>query len=183
VRGPFGVPWPSAEAEGADIVILAGGIGLAPLRPLIYRIMAQRERYGAVCIFYGARNPNEILYLDELERWRSRFDLTVDVTVDRAASDWRGKVGVVTKLLNQKGFSPRDSIAFLCGPEIMMRYAVISLNELGVGNERIYVSMERNMKCALGFCGHCQFGSAFVCKDGPIFRFDRIAERFNIREI
>ncbi len=183
IRGPFGNHWPAAAAEGADVVILAGGIGLAPLRPLIYRLLARRERYGAICIFYGARNPNEILYLEELEHWRSRFDLTVEVTVDRAGADWRGKVGMVTKLLGQKGFSATDSMAFLCGPEIMMRYAVLSLNELGVNHERIFVSMERNMKCALGFCGHCQYGAAFVCKDGPIFRFDRIADRFNVREI
>jgi len=183
VRGPFGTSWPTTPAEGADLVILAGGIGLAPLRPLIYRVLANRSRYGAVCIFYGARTPDDILYRDELEQWRGRFDMTVEVTVDRAGPDWMGRVGVVTKLLSAKGFSPPDTIACLCGPEIMMRFAVQALHEQGVGERQIYVSLERNMKCAVGLCGHCQFGASFVCKDGPVFRFDAIAERFNIREI
>lgn len=183
LRGPFGTHWPFDEAQGADLVIMAGGIGLAPLRPLIYQVLANRKRYGAVCIFYGARTPDEILYRDELEQWRSRFDLTVEVTVDRAGPDWLGRVGVVTRLLSAKGFSPPDTVACLCGPEIMMRYAVLALRDQGVGPERIYVSMERNMQCGVGFCGHCQFGASFVCRDGPVFRFDGIAERFDIREI
>jgi NAD(P)H-flavin reductase len=107
----------------------------------------------------------------------------VDVTVDRADRSWRGKVGAVTKLLSDKGLAPMDTLAFVCGPEIMMRYSIMSLNDLGVTNERIYVSMERNMKCAIGYCGHCQFGGTFVCRDGPVFRYDRVAERFNIREL
>jgi NAD(P)H-flavin reductase len=183
VRGPFGRPWPVEAAEGADLVILAGGLGLAPLRPLIHRILSRRKRYGAICILYGARNPAEILFLDQLQAWRGRFDLCVDVTVDSAGQDWLGKVGVVTKLLGNGGFSPPDTLAFVCGPEIMMRFAVMALNDRGVSNDRIHVSMERNMQCALGFCGHCQFGGDFVCKDGPVFRFDRIAERFAVREL
>lgn len=183
VRGPYGAPWPAEQAEGADVVILAGGIGLAPLRPLIYQILSRRRRYGAVCILYGARSPEEILYLDLLQAWRARFDLHVDVTVDSAGRDWMGKVGVVTKLLGTHAYSAPDTVAFLCGPEVMMRYGVMALNDQGVDDSRIYVSMERNMKCALGFCGHCQFGADFVCKDGPVFRFDRIASRFKIREL
>lgn len=183
VRGPFGAPWPTTEAEGADLVILAGGIGLAPLRPLIYHVLNNRKRYGAVCIYYGARSPEEMLYRDELTHWRSRFDLSVDVTVDHAAPDWMGRVGVVTRLLSQKTYSPVDSIACLCGPEIMMRFAVDALKGQGLGNDQIYLSVERSMKCALGFCGHCQYGGDFVCRDGPVFRFDTIADRFNIREL
>jgi len=183
VRGPFGSAWPTVEAEGADLVILAGGIGLAPLRPLIYQVLANRKRYGAVCIYYGARTPDEILFRTELEQWRGRFDLTLEVTVDRAGPDWLGRVGVVTRLLAGRGFSPPDTIACLCGPEIMMRYGVQALHELGVADRRIHLSLERNMKCALGFCGHCQYGGTFVCRDGPVFRFDTIAERFAIREL
>jgi NAD(P)H-flavin reductase len=183
VRGPFGTSWPTVAAEGADVVVLAGGIGLAPLRPLVYHILANRSRFGSVCIFYGARTPDEILFRDELAEWRGRFDLNVEVTVDRAGPDWLGKVGVVTKLLAKKGFSPTESVACLCGPEVMMRYAVMSLNELGVENDRIHVSMERNMKCAVGFCGHCQWGTAFVCRDGPVFRFDTVEDRFNLWEL
>jgi len=183
VRGPFGSSWPVDQAEDCDIVIVTGGIGLAPLRPLIYHLLNHRDRYGHICIYYGARSPNDILYRDELERWRGRFDLNVEVTVDRASADWRGKVGVVTRLIGNRGFDPEDTRAFVCGPEIMMRYAVMALNQAGVGDDRIHVSMERSMKCAVGFCGHCQFGGDFVCRDGPVFRFDAIAERFNIREL
>ncbi len=183
IRGPFGTPWPLDEAEDQDVLIVAGGIGLAPLRPAIYQLLAQRERYGCICLYYGARSPDDILYADELKQWRGRFDMKVEVTVDRADPSWRGKVGVVTRLLGEREFDPIDTLAMICGPEIMMRYCIMSLNDLGVNNERIHVSMERNMKCAVGFCGHCQFGGAFVCRDGPVFRFDRIAERFNIREL
>lgn len=183
IRGPFGSAWPVEDAEGSDVVVIAGGIGLAPLRPMLYRLLARRERYGNICIYYGARSPAEILYREELEAWRGRFDLNVEVTVDRAGRDWRGRVGVVTKLISKQGFDPTEAQAFICGPEVMMRYSVMSLNKLGVGNDRIYMSMERNMKCAIGLCGHCQYGGDFVCRDGPVFRFESIAQRFNIREI
>lgn len=187
VRGPFGVGWPVTAAEGSDVVILAGGLGLAPLRPAIYQILAQRARYGNVCIYYGARSPADILFLQQLQRWRGRFDITVEVTVDRAPADWSGRVGVVTQLLtrasSQVGFDPVHTIALVCGPEVMMRFCANALNEQGVGDERIYLSMERNMKCALGFCGHCQFGPGFVCKDGPVYRLDQIKPLLTIREL
>lgn len=182
LRGPFGRPWPMREAEGNDVVIVTGGIGLAPLRPAILHLLANRQRYGNICIFYGARSPGDILYRRQLERWRGRLDLKVEVTVDHAGSDWAGPVSVVTKLITG-GFDPHHTIALVCGPEIMMRYAIASLNEHGVDDDQIYVSMERNMKCAVGFCGHCQLGGSFVCKDGPVFRFDTIAERFAVREL
>lgn len=183
VRGPFGTAWPVTEAVGSDVVIVAGGIGLAPIRPAIYHLLDQREKYGNVCIYYGARTPEDILYRTELEKWRGRLDLTVDATVDRATGRWGGKVGVVTRLISRRGFDPLHTIALICGPEIMMRYSVKVLNEQGVANERIYLSMERNMKCAVGFCGHCQFGAYFVCKDGPVFRYDQMQQIFEIREL
>lgn len=183
VRGPFGSSWPMIAAEGSDVVIIAGGVGLAPLRPAIYSILAHRERYGRFMILYGARTPKDILFAREVERWRSRHDVTVEVTVDRGTGNWRGNVGVVTQLIDRGGFDPEHTLAFVCGPEVMIRYAVQSLNDRGVGPERIYVSMERNMKCAVGFCGHCQFGGQFVCRDGPVFRFDRISRLFQIREL
>ncbi len=183
VRGPFGTAWPVAEAEGADVVVLAGGVGLAPLRPAIHALLARRERYGRVCIFYGARTPEDILFRKQLERWRGRFDLSVEVIVDRATGSWSGPVGVVTRLLTRGGFDPTATVALLCGPEVMMRYAIGTLNGLQVPFDRIYVSMERNMKCAVGLCGHCQFGASFVCRDGPVFRFDRISGAFETREI
>lgn len=183
VRGPFGSAWPLAEAETCDVVIVAGGIGLAPLRPAIYRILANRERYGRFVILYGARTPRGILYRQQLQRWSSRLDTFVDVTVDRAAGDWRGNVGVVTKLIGRGGFSPEHTLAMICGPETMIRFAIQALEDRGVAAERIYCSLERNMKCALGFCGHCQFGGHFVCRDGPVFRFDKIAPVFAVREL
>ena len=183
VRGPYGSCWPVAESEGSDIVIVAGGLGLAPLRPAIYRVLARRRQYGRVVLLYGARGPADILYRRELEMWRRRLDVDIVVTVDHAAADWRGNVGVVPALIAGAAFDPDHAVAMVCGPEIMMRFTLDALRHRGLAADRIYLSMERNMKCAVGLCGHCQFGPAFVCRDGPVFRFDRIAPIFSIREI
>lgn len=183
VRGPFGSHWPVEDVKGSDIVIVAGGIGLAPLRPAIYALLAQRERYGKIVLLYGTRSPADILYKSELERWRSRFDLEVYITVDRAMEGWRGNVGVVTTLIRKAPFDPDNTIAMVCGPEVMMRYTIQELNKRGVKLSGMYVSMERNMKCAIGLCGHCQLGNVFVCKDGPVFRYDKIEQLFSLREI
>lgn len=182
VRGPFGSAWPVEQAEGSDVLIIAGGIGLAPLRPVIYHVIANRGKFGRLRILYGARTPRDILFRGQLERWSSRLDTFVDVTVDRASGDWHGNVGVVTRLIGHGGFDPDNTVAMVCGPEIMIRFTLQALADRGVGNNRIYVSMERNMKCAVGFCGHCQYGGNFVCRDGPVFRFDRIADIFALRE-
>lgn len=183
VRGPFGTQWPVAEAAGNDAVIIAGGIGLAPLRPALYALLAQREKFGKVVLLYGTRTPSDILFRRELESWRSRLDLEIYVTVDRATGNWRGNVGVVTTLIAKAPFDPRNALAMVCGPEIMMRFTVLELQKRGVPAESIYLSLERNMKCALGFCGHCQYGPKFICKDGPVFRYDHIKDLFTKREI
>jgi NAD(P)H-flavin reductase len=183
VRGPFGAGWPVEESEGNDVVIVAGGIGLAPLRPALYQILAHRMKYGRVVLLYGTRSPDDILFQRDLERWRTRFDLEVIVTVDRAAGSWRGNVGVVTTLISRAPFDPRNAVALICGPEIMMRFTAQELRRRGVDSGRIYVSMERNMKCATGFCGHCQFGPQFICKDGPVFPYNRLEKWLNIREV
>lgn len=183
IRGPYGSHWPVTEESGRDFVVIAGGIGLAPLRPVLYHLMAQREKYRKVVLLYGARTPEEILYKRQLERWRGKFDLEVQVTVDRGASGWRGNVGVVTPLVARAPFNPSNTVALVCGPEIMMRFAVMELQKRGVPPERTYVSIERNMKCGLGYCGHCQWGPTFVCKDGPVFRLDRILPIFGKGEI
>ncbi|MDQ7051529.1 MAG: FAD/NAD(P)-binding protein [candidate division KSB1 bacterium] len=183
VRGPFGRGWPVLEAQQQDVVIVAGGIGLAPLRPALYHILRHRDAYGRVVLLYGARTPEDILYIKELEKWRGRFDLEVKVTVDRALGDWHGHVGVVTQLIPKTSFDPQNAIAMICGPEIMMRFTIYELQRSGMPNDRIYVSMERNMKCAIGFCGHCQYGPKFICKDGPVFRYTEIENLFGIREI
>jgi NAD(P)H-flavin reductase len=174
VRGPFGSSWPIKQAEGKDIVIAAGGIGLAPLRSVMYHIISHREKYGKAVLLYGARTPTDILYRHELEHWRAHFDLEVYVTVDRATGSWRGSVGVVTRLIPRAPFDPQNTVAMVCGPEIMMRFTAVELEKRGVVQENIYVSMERNMKCAIGMCGHCQYGPNFVCKDGPVFPYSQI---------
>jgi NAD(P)H-flavin reductase len=183
VRGPFGSHWPIEHAQGKDVVIVAGGIGLAPLRSALYQIIAQREQYGKVALLYGARTPADILYRRDLERWRGRFDLEVSVTVDQATGTWHGSVGVVTKLVPRASFDPGNTMALVCGPEVMMRFTVAELEKRGVASEHIYLSMERNMKCAVGFCGHCQYGPHFVCKDGPVFQYSRVHSLFTKREI
>lgn len=171
VRGPFGTAWPVNVAKKHDVVLVAGGIGLAPLRPALYRILAEREKYNDVVLLYGARTPSDLLYRKQLEHWRAQLDLQVFVTVDRAVGNWRGNVGVVTKLIQRAPFDPHNTIAMICGPEIMMRYSAVELEKRGVRTDNIYLSMERNMKCAIGLCGHCQFAGVFVCKDGPVFGY------------
>lgn len=183
VRGPFGSSWPVDAARDRDLVIVAGGIGLAPLRPVLYHALANRKAYKNVVLLYGARTPEELLYRRELQRWRGKLDLEIHVTVDRALADWRGNVGVVTTLVGRASFDPSTCVAMVCGPEIMFRFTVMELQKRGVGADRIHVSMERNMKCAIGLCGHCQYGPTFVCKDGPVYRFDRIAPLLGKAEI
>jgi NAD(P)H-flavin reductase len=182
VRGPYGRAWPVEEARGKDVVFIAGGLGLAPLRPAILHVLSHRADYGAVTILYGARSPAELLYRSELERWRGRFDCTLEATVDHAGRDWFGPVGVVTKIVAEADVEPDDAI-FVCGPEIMMRFVARELAQRGVPNDAIWVSMERSMKCGVGLCGHCQLGPSFVCKDGPVYRLDEIAALFFMREI
>ena len=147
------------------------------------QILAQRERYGRVALLVGARTPQDLLYVAELQKWRARFDVEVLVTVDSAASGWAGHVGVVTKLIGLARFESDETVAMLCGPEVMMRFCVTELLQRGLRSEDIYLSMERNMKCAVGFCGHCQFGPTFVCKDGPVFQYARLEPFLKIREV
>jgi NAD(P)H-flavin reductase len=183
VRGPFGTGWPVEEAKGKDVVIVTGGLGLPPLRPSLYQLLSRKQEYGKLVLLYGARTPEDIVYGQEIEQWRKRCDLAVDVTVDRATGQWRGNVGVVTTLIPKATFDPANTIAMVCGPEIMMRFTIAELQRRGIPDESIYFSMERNMKCGFGFCGHCQFGPFFVCKDGPVFRYDRVKPFFGKGEI
>ena len=183
LRGPFGAGWPMAEAAGRDVMIVTGGLGLAPVRPVLYRLLAERERYGHIVLLHGARSPNDILFRRELEMWLRRHEIDIEVTVDHAISDWRGHVGVVTTLIPRAAFDPRHAIALVCGPEVMMRFVITGLRDAGVADDAIYLSMERNMKCAIGSCGHCQFGTVFVCRDGPVFRYDRVSQLLALKEI
>jgi len=176
VRGPFGRGWPLADASGRDVLMIGGGLGLAPLRLLWQLILRQREQFGRVNLLVGARSPGDLLYVRELKRLRSRLDLEVEVTVDHAGSGWFGHVGVVTHLIRRAEFDPDDATAFLCGPEIMMRYCVQELLHAGIEKQRLFLSMERNMHCAVGHCGHCQLGPKFICRDGPVFSYDMIGQ-------
>lgn len=183
VRGPYGTHWPVGEAAGGDIVIVAGGIGLPPLRPVIYHVLANREQYGRAVLLYGARTPGDLLFTGEIGRWRSRFDLEVEVTVDAGAADWRGDVGVVPDLISRARFDPSRATAFVVGPEIMMRFTIRALLAAGVATDRLFLSMERNMQCAVAMCGHCQFGPFLVCRDGPVFSYGSLAPWFWTREV
>lgn len=182
VRGPFGSSWPMEAARGCDVVLVAGGIGLAPLRPAIYHLLRHRADYGRIVLLYGTRTPADVLYADELRAWGAQSSVQVLVTVDRGDSSWHGSVGVVTLLLAQAQFDPTRTVSMMCGPEIMMRFTVRELQNRGVSDDRMFVTLERNMQCAIGLCGHCQFGPSFVCMDGPVFRYDQVRQFFNIQE-
>lgn len=184
VRGPFGQGWPMAPAKGSDVLVVAGGLGLAPLRPVIRQILAHRDEYRRFVILYGSRTPADLLFKGELERWRNHANVEVQVTVDRADADWRGNVGVVPALFGrvEKLFEPANTVAMVCGPDVMMHFSVRELQRRGVSDQQIYLSLERNMKCALAFCGHCQYGPFFICKDGPVFPYGQIAFLANVRE-
>lgn len=183
VRGPFGRPWPIEPILGADLVFVTGTIGLAPLRPLIYEVLHQRDKFGRVIICYGSRGVDDILYEDELHLWRGRFDTNVHVTVHSAPSGYRGRIGSVAAAVRAARIEGGDTQAFVCRSEVMTKPAVDALHERGVASDRIWVTLERNMKCGIGLCGHCQFGPTFMCKDGPVYRFDEIEHLFDVREL
>ena len=183
VRGPFGNTWPLDEAKGKDIVIVAGGIGLAPLRPALDRVLANRADFGAAVLLYGGRTPRDLLYRTELDRLAARDDLEVRITVDTAEGDWRGTVGVVPKIIADAPFDATSAEAFVVGPEIMMRFTAQALVERGITADRIHASMERNMTCGLGYCGHCQLGPTLICRDGPVYRWDVLESLMAVREL
>ena len=183
VRGPFGNAWPVEIAAGSDVVIVAGGIGLAPLRPAVYHLLQHRGEYGEVALLYGSRTPADLLYRNELQRLRGRFDLQVRVTVDTAEGGWQGKVGVVPQLVAGARFDPASTVALVCGPEIMIHYSAQALLERGVPPDQIYLSMERNMRCGLGHCGHCQLGPTLICRDGPVYRYDELERLMAVHEL
>lgn len=183
LRGPFGNGWPLAAARGRDVLIVAGGIGLAPLRPAILQVLRHRGDYGRLVVLYGARSPRDLLFRKQLQAWNYVPDTQVLSTVDYGGLSWRGNVGVVTTLLRHVRLQLKRTTAFVCGPEIMMRFVCRELLARGADQENIHLSMERNMKCAVGFCGHCQLGPYFVCKDGPVFPYDRIRRWMECHEL
>ncbi len=183
VRGPYGSSWPVAEGEGGDLLIVAGGLGLAPLRPALTAALGAKDRFESVSLLYGGRQPEQLLYQEELPSWASDPDLRFGLTVDSAAPGWSGDVGVVTKLIERAAFDPERVTGLLCGPEAMMRFAIRALRGRGVAPDRIHLSLERNMKCAITHCGRCQFGPTFACREGPVMRLSDIEPFFAVREV
>jgi NAD(P)H-flavin reductase len=181
LRGPFGSSWPMEEARAQDVVIACGGIGLAPLRPAIYHIIRHRADYGRVILLYGARTPGDLLYAAEYDAWRDA-GIEVEVTVDIGANDWRGNIGVVPVLFYRLRLKPNCTRVLTCGPEVMIHFVIFEALARRIPPARIHLSMERNMNCAVGLCGHCQFGPVFVCKDGPVFTSERLQPYLNVED-
>jgi NAD(P)H-flavin reductase len=180
LRGPLGRPWPVEAAFGGDVAIVAGGIGLAPLRPVIDSVLRERHRFGAVRIYLGARTPRDRLFVDEMAALRGRTDLEVEEIVDRGGPDWLGRVGVVTQLFERAAWTGERTTAFVCGPDRMMQATARTLAARGVAPERTWLTLERNMACGVGVCGHCQLGPYFVCRDGPVFSVAELGDTFTV---
>jgi NAD(P)H-flavin reductase len=181
MRGPYGNPWPMQLAEGKDLMIVSGGIGLAPLRPVILEAIHRRSRFGRVLVLYGGRTPQDLLYTSEFEKWQDA-GIEMNVSVDRADETWKGQVGVIPMAFYRIRLDHRNTLVFSCGPEIMMRFVIYEAMARRIPKDAIYVSMERNMKCAIGFCGHCQLGPIFICKQGPVFKFSTVEAFFGREE-
>lgn len=182
-RGPFGVGWPIESARGRDVVLIAGGIGLAPLRPVIHAILADRSAFGEVTLVVGARRVHDLVFRRELDHWRLERQINVRVTVDHPCSHWTGSVGIVSHELRRVAVDGDNTVAMVCGPEVMMRFVSADLVGLGVSPDQIAVSMERNMQCGIGLCGHCQLGETFICADGPVFTWRRAGPLMEVREL
>lgn len=183
VRGPYGRGWDVADGIGGDVLLAAGGIGLAPLRPVLWEIADRRTDFDRVVLLYGARSPSEVLFGPDLERWAQECGIEVEVTVDYAPPTWQGRVGPVTKLISRAGFDPRRTLALVCGPEIMMTLSTQALLGRGVAPDRVRLSMERNMKCGVGLCGHCQLRDLFICVDGPVLPYTELVDLLDVWEL
>lgn len=174
IRGPFGQGWPLDEARRRDVVIVTGGLGCAPVVGAIEYIFRRRDQYGSVKILHGVKTPEDLLFRERFDLWRRQPDTEVLLTSDRPGKIWRHHVGVVTELFEMVSIDPETTMVLMCGPEIMMRLGVPILTRRGIPETAIYVSLERHMECGIGLCGHCQLGPYFVCKDGPVMRYDRV---------
>lgn len=181
VRGPFGSSWPTAECSGSDLVIAAGGVGLAPLRPLIHYVLNHRDQFGKVWLLYGARTTKDLLYTDQFDIWRAA-GIEVEVTVDLGDEHWQGHIGVVPLLFYRLRLDAPRTRILTCGPEVMMRFVIYEALARRIKPDQIFLSLERNMNCALGFCGHCQLGPAFVCKDGPVFCYEQMEPYLDVEQ-
>ncbi|MFO1036192.1 MAG: FAD/NAD(P)-binding protein [Geminicoccaceae bacterium] len=183
MRGPYGTGWPVAAMDGHDVLVLSGGLGLAPLRPAIHALLRDKDRLGRLALLIASHSPEDIMFRREVESWRRRLDVAVEVTVAHASETWRGNVGLVTDPLPRLAFDPQNTRALVCGPEVKMRHACARLEEAGLAPEAIHLSMERNMSCAVGHCGHCQYGSYLLCRDGPVLRYDLVQSLLRREEV
>jgi len=177
IRGPFGTHFPvDSEMKGKDIVFVCGGLGLVPVRSAINYVLDHREEYGDVTILFGAKGPKDRLFVDEVKEWTSKENVTYTETVDRGDEEWTGNVGVITTLMADMTVDPRKTVAIICGPPVMYKFAIVSLYKTGMVDKNIYLSLERHMKCGVGKCGHCQINGLYVCQDGPVFKWADLAE-------
>ena len=177
IRGPFGTHFPvDSLMKGKDIIFICGGLGLVPVRSAINYVLDNREDYGDVQILFGARTPADRLFIDEVVEWTSKENVNYMETVDRGDEQWKGNVGVITTLMTDMMLDQAKTIAIICGPPVMYKFAILSLKNMGMADQNIYMSLERNMKCGVGKCGHCQINHLYVCQDGPVFRWADISE-------
>jgi NAD(P)H-flavin reductase len=182
IRGPFGSAWPMESLRGQDIVIASGGIGLAPLRPVIYHVLRHRGDYGRIYLLFGARTPRDLLFAREYDSWR-KAGIEVETTVDVADANWNGNIGVVPVLFYRLRLQPKQTHVLACGPEIMMRFVVFEALARRVPASRIHLTLERNMNCAVGLCGHCQLGPLFICKNGPVFTYEQLEPYMHVEDL
>lgn len=176
VRGPFGRPFPMEKYRGKDILFVGGGLGLAPLRSVIAEVLAERGKYGRIIILYGARTPADFLFPEDLQAWQTRSDIEFMVTVDKGTPDWSGNVGVITTLLPKVSFDARNTVAVTIGPPVMYKYVVRDLVARGIPDGNIWMSFERQMKCGVGKCGHCQMHHMYTCQSGPSFAYSEVKD-------
>lgn len=174
IRGPFGHGFPIEKFRGKDLLFAPGGLGLAPLRSLINQVLDERAHFGRIIILYGARNPAELLFMDELQEWAEREDIELHITVDRGDETWSGNTGVITTLFPKISVYPRNTVAVTCGPPVMYRFVLMELLGKGISEGNIYLSLERRMKCGVGKCGHCQINNVYACQSGPVFAYKEI---------
>jgi len=180
IRGPYGKGYPLNEYEQREVFIVGGGVGLAPLRSLLYALFNESSRYKQIYLKYGAKTPQDLIYKDELEEWPKAGKLDVALTVDSGDKSWKGNVGLVTTILGKEKLDLARSVSIVCGPPVMMKFVTLKLLEIGFKPDRIYLSMEKNMSCGIGKCGHCRLGDSYACKDGPVFSYDKIKDYPNI---
>ena len=174
VRGPYGKGYPMEEFYGKELLILGGGVGLAPLRSLLYQVFEDIDKIPRVMLLYGAKSPGDMVYSGQIDEWTNRDKFEVLTTVDAASNGWKGNVGVVTTLVPKVKLNLENTVAIVCGPPVMMKFGTLELIQTGLPKDKIYLSMEKNMSCGLGKCGHCRIGPYYICQDGPVFTYDKI---------